>query len=215
MNEIKKEFFDAYLQIVREADLAFSRVTEQFGDLVNCTEGCNDCCFALFEMHPVEALYLAHAFKTYLKRKDRREIQRKAHKTRDKYDLVRNEINASDSSSSGMEPLLAMSRRKIECPLHRKGRCVLYEFRPITCRIYGIPTSIQGRGATCGRSGFEPGKPYPTVTMDIIDRRLDEISRALLSELFRLDSSSRRIFLSVAESLIEDLNEDYFKLRLR
>lgn len=84
MNEPQKKCIDLYLGIVREADLAFSRVREQFDDFVRCAQGCNDCCFAVFELHPVEAIYLSHAFQTHIKRKERREIQRRANKARER-----------------------------------------------------------------------------------------------------------------------------------
>jgi len=74
-----------------------------------------------------------------------------------------------------------LAEERVRCPLlGAKNRCHLYAFRPITCRLYGIPTSIQGSGHTCGLSGFIEGNAYPTVNLDVIHRKLFEISAALI-----------------------------------
>jgi Fe-S-cluster containining protein len=52
-----------------------------------------------------------------------------------------------------------MAEERVRCPmLNDSDQCDIYEFRPITCRLYGIPTAIGGKGHTCGLSGFAKGK---------------------------------------------------------
>ena len=209
----REKYFDAYRVLVREADLAFERVKEQYGDLVRCKQGCNDCCFAVFEMHPVEAVLIARSFATLLKRKERREIIRRAEKARDRLRAMEEKFARESGTPESQERMLAISRERLECPLHFKGGCVLYGHRPITCRVYGVPTAIRGKGATCGRSGFEPGARYPTVNLDIVDRRLQEISRAMLAEVAGIDIEDRRLLVSMGEALTEELDERYFRKR--
>ena len=39
------------------------------------------------------------------------------------------------------------ARIKCRCPLlGDDDRCLLYQARPITCRLYGVPTAIAGQG---------------------------------------------------------------------
>ena len=212
MDDPREKYFDAYRQLAREADAAFARVKEQYGDLVRCKQGCNDCCFAVFEMHPVEAVLIARSFKL-LKRKERREVIRRAEKARERLREMKERLAKASEARESQERMLALSRERLECPLHHKGGCVLYEHRPITCRIYGAPTAIRGKGATCGRSGFEPGERYPTVNLDIVEHRLQEISRAMVAEMAGVDIEDRKLLISMGEALTEELDERYFRKR--
>ena len=78
------------------------------------------------------------------------------------------------------EILREVAEQKVRCPLlGPDDLCVLYEHRPITCRLYGIPTAIGEEAHTCHRSGFEPGQPYPTVQMAKLQDQLYVISHEL------------------------------------
>lgn len=71
--------------------------------------------------------------------------------TRLKRDLYRAE-------KDGEDPGVIMERAaqiKLRCPLlGQDDRCLLYAARPITCRVYGVPTAIAGQGHVCGFSAF-------------------------------------------------------------
>ena len=82
------------------------------------------------------------------------------------------------------EILAALARERVRCPLlNTQDLCDLYENRPLTCRFYGIPTAIGGAGRTCGKSGFKEGERYPTVNLDSVHARLQEISAELVRDL--------------------------------
>jgi len=70
--------------------------------------------------------------------------------------------------------------------LNEKEECVLYENRPVICRIYGVPFSIKHEkkehAYACGISGFETKVAYPTVKLDKIYNKLSELSSELLTE---------------------------------
>ena len=65
-------------------------------------------------------------------------------------------------------------------------RCVLYEQRPVTCRLYGVPTAIHGKAHVCGKCGFARGGAYPTVAVGSRYRELHTVyvpvSMALLTK---------------------------------
>ena len=214
MSNMPESYFAQYRELTKKADEAFGQVKKNFTDLVRCESGCNDCCFALFEMHPIEAVHLAGALKLALKQNQRCEIQRKANKMADKLDNIKEKLRALELEENSDQRMIALSKERLECPLHAGGTCALYSHRPITCRTYGIPRSIKGKGATCGRSGFEPGKRYPTLNMDILDHCLHELSRALLRNIIKIDPGRRRVLISVADAIIHDLDDRYFLRRL-
>ena len=77
----------------------------------------------------------------------------------------------------------AAARIKLQCPLNEEGGCVLYEYRPITCRLYGVPQKIANRVVSCPRSKFSKGDRYTTVDVDEIQARLFEFSRDFLEDM--------------------------------
>ncbi|MEW6326588.1 MAG: YkgJ family cysteine cluster protein [Thermodesulfobacteriota bacterium] len=167
--------FRKYEMLLSEISGAFQRVRETHGDCMRCQVGCTDCCYAVFELFPIEAAYLGHHFHQHLKRKERREVLRRAEKAFLEITRVKEGIKDKESE------VFQMAEARIRCPLlSDQGHCLLYEYRPVTCRLYGIPTAIHGVGHTCGKSGFEKGTIYPTVNLDLIHEKLFALSVELL-----------------------------------
>ncbi|MDP2993370.1 MAG: YkgJ family cysteine cluster protein [Deltaproteobacteria bacterium] len=157
--------------LLSEIGRVFQRVQETHSDCVRCQVGCTDCCYAVFELFPIEAAYLSYHFHQRLKRRERREVLRRAEKALLEITGIKEGIKDKESE------VLQMAEARIRCPLlSDQGHCLLYEYRPITCRLYGIPTAIRGVGHTCGKSGFEKGTIYPTVNLDLIHEKLFTLS---------------------------------------
>ena len=75
----------------------------------------------------------------------------------------------------------SLAKARIRCPLlNDNNECILYPYRPITCRVYGIPTMIQGVPRVCGKAGFKKEQSYPTFNLDGVHRELFELSKELL-----------------------------------
>ncbi len=169
------EILRHYELLLSRADSAFAQVRETHGDCVRCGLNCCDCCYAVFELFHVEAVYLNHHFHRCLQREERREVLRRAESALAELTRIK---EAAGGSGGGM---LALAEARVRCPLlNDGGRCVLYEYRPVTCRLYGIPTAIEGKGVTCGKSGFSQGTVYPTVNWDVIHDRMFALSEELL-----------------------------------
>ena len=169
--------FASYLELRSEVDRLFDEVQTRHPDLVQCRAGCDDCCYALFQLTYVEAAYIHEAFQRTLQRRERRPLLRKAEKAEEQWTKLVSESAASREAGGAV---LNPGRIRIECPLHVEGRCILYAERPATCRVYGIPTVVGGKGVTCGKSGFLPGASYPTVNLDRIQQKLFVFSREMV-----------------------------------
>lgn len=177
-------------------DAAFQQVTKEHAQAMACQTGCDDCCHALFDLAPMEVLALAVAFKQ-LPRQERREALRRAEKAARIYDDIARKVLAAKDD----EKLKLLSQARVPCPLLSKGRCILYEERPATCRLYGIPVAIQGKARTCHRARFKEGQTYPTVDWGQVNQQLDQLSAAAVSLVPAL--TSRR--LDVARTIQLDL----------
>ena len=83
-------FFKQYEALVKTADELFNKVSLEYPDEVKCKQGCADCCYALFDLTLIEALYIKHHFDTCfegLEREKRIEIANKI--DRELYSLKR------------------------------------------------------------------------------------------------------------------------------
>ncbi len=205
------EFFSEYEKLCREADALFQKVKEQCPDEVACDNGCTDCCYALFDLSLVEAMYINFAFQQKLDESKRREILSKAdqadrqtHKI--KYYIAKEQKKGKDTG----EILQQAGSYRVRCPLlNDEGRCDLYEDRPITCRIYGVPMAIGNETHTCSRSGFVQGGQYPTVYMDKIQERLMDMSRRLVQSIPTKHERLEEVLVPLSMALMNEYNEEY------
>jgi len=157
-------------ELFQEIDAAFLQAKKQFRREVRCRPGCDDCCYALFDLSLAEAALLQSEFRR-LPRKTRRDILRR---------LEKYEKEWARKKPPLITPFV-LSTVKIRCPLlNDQRRCDLYHVRPATCRLYGVPVEIEGETFVCGFSGFEPGKKYPTILFSKVQERLASLSEKIV-----------------------------------
>jgi hypothetical protein len=89
----------------------------------------------------------------------------------------------------------------------------MYESRPITCRVYGIPTSTAGTSHICGRTNFKQGEPYPTLNMDKIYTQLQLLSAQLVKDIRSKNIRMHEMLIPVSMALVTDFNEDYLGVK--
>ena len=144
-------------------DNVFAEVENQFGAEVRCGRGCNDCCHAVFDVSLIEAVSLAGCLVTFNADERQQSINAAREAARLWEEIVRNQTD--------------LATARIRCPLlSAEGRCLCYDNRPVNCRTYGVPTVIGGAGHVCGYSGFEPGRQYPTVNLEQLQKILFDLS---------------------------------------
>ncbi len=138
MNELLKQ----YGALLAEVDSWFAGCIEKFGSQIACTAGCSECCRGLFDITLLDACYLKSGF-------DRlSETQRK---------VALDKSHARLATMQGLWPEFAppyiLNHRPEEewealmpdddespCVLlGDDGRCLVYDYRPMTCRLHGLP----------------------------------------------------------------------------
>lgn len=207
-------FYKKYEALVEMVDGIFNQVREAHGECVTCRMECADCCHALFDLTLIEALYLNHHFNQTISGPQKDHLLEIANRAdRSIYRIKRRAHMAIQKGAAETDVLTRMAEERVRCPLlDDSNRCRLYAFRPITCRLYGIPTSIQGAGHTCGLSGFVKGAAYPTVNLDVIHRRLFEISTELVKTLRSRHAQMADMLVPVSMGLLTVFDEDYLGL---
>ena len=202
-------YFDKYEALVTQADAAFDRVKTAHADCVKCEEKCADCCHALFDLTLIEALYIHHKFNEKYQGSEKVELLEKANRAdRRTYKIKRKAYKELQTGKNEGEILAAMALERVRCPLlNEKELCDLYDYRPLTCRFYGIPTAIGGAGHTCGKSGFKQGEKYPTVNLDSVHNKLQQISAELLRDIQSKNIKLADLLVPLSSAVIMDFDD--------
>jgi Fe-S-cluster containining protein len=214
LNPIKS--FEKYEKLLKEIEAAVDRLRGQYPEEVHCSEQCSDCCYAVFDLSLIEAVYINYGFFKKISKEKQDAILDRADQTDRLYYRLKRKIHnlmTREGKSEG-EILTLLAEERIRCPfLNEKDLCDLYEHRPITCRVYGLPTAIQGRACTCGKSGFKTGGAYPTIFLDRIQERLFHLSRDLLEEIESKDYPLADRLVPLSNALLTDFDDSFFKLK--
>lgn len=208
-------FFREYEALRDVVDATFRRVQQEYTDCVRCEVGCADCCHALFDLTLIEALYLNDKYRHHLDEQHRASLTEKLNRAdRDVYKIKRDAYKRMSSGEDQEAILTDLAGQRLRCPmLNNEDRCELYEYRPITCRLYGIPTAIGGKGHTCGLSGFVPGEPYPTVNMDTLHDKLYDISKRLVESMPTRHKEMTDVLVPLSMALLTVYDATYLGLK--
>jgi len=181
-------YFDRLQNIFAEMDRKYGIAAQSYG--FQC-RGCEDnCCQTRFYHHTyLEYLLIRKGF-DHLDSSDRSAIRVKAE------EVCRQTESADDKGV----PLRLM------CPLNIDGMCTLYRYRPMICRLHGIPHELQKpgqpvvHGPGCGVFDEQCSeKPYFK-----FDRTQFYFEMARLENDFKLAAGfTGRIKLTIAEMILE------------
>ena len=84
----------------------------------------------------------------------------------------------------------AYAGEKILCALNNKHRCSLYNYRPISCRLHGVPADVVDQG--------------------LIDSTSRELSRSVLFSLSGIFPSNGHLSFSLAKVVSGRFVQEYF-----
>ncbi len=132
----------AYLRLLETVDCWFSGCLGKAGAHIRCGEGCSECCRGLFDITLLDALLLQTGVRT-LPPAEAAEVRRRAQAL----------LPLLTGRWPGFSPPYLLNDRpdadwKILIPpddvtpcvfLDDAGRCRVYAFRPLTCRLHGLP----------------------------------------------------------------------------
>lgn len=205
------EVFHQYRQLCDQADNLFAKVSAQYPSEVRCRESCSDCCNAVFDLSLVEAMNINRAFQEAFKYgPERSAILEKASATDRGLTKVKREMYRAEKAGESVAGIMRKAAElRSPCPLLTQDkRCVLYEQRPITCRLYGIPLDIGGQSHVCGCSDFAPGKAYPAVKLSIIQEKLESLSR-MIGEICASRFDLGDVYVPLSMALLTKYDDAY------
>lgn len=194
-----KDIFEKYEQLAVQAEESFNNMQQSYGDCVKCEVQCSDCCNAVFGLFPVESAYLNNRFNE-LDQQAQKEITARVKDFEKTLTEMQEKIRECGDDAEKINEIMALQR--IRCPLlNDQQKCSLYAHRPITCRVYGIPTVINGKPHACWKACFEKGKAYPAFNLDGLYKELFELSKSLLEASGEADLAKAGLLVSMAKAI--------------
>ncbi len=136
------DLLDRYGSLLREVDAWFHACSARYPDQIRCHSGCSSCCRGLFDITLLDAFYL------------KRGVDQLPVSQWERIIAAANERlkSLSHDFPAFVEPWLlnaipeaewdALMPEEDETPcllLSEAGQCLVYEYRPMTCRLNGIP----------------------------------------------------------------------------
>lgn len=134
--------------LVQIMSASFAEAAERAGQHLLCREGCSQCCHGAFVLSPLDALRLRAGMET-LRETDRdlaREIEHRASMW-----MVEHESTFPGNFETGILGDSDEDHERFEnfadeapCPAldTETGRCDVYAWRPLTCRLFGPPVRM-------------------------------------------------------------------------
>ena len=188
------EHIQRYLEFVARADRMFESVSRSYNELMFCKSGCDDCCHVYYELSLIEAFYISGMFNGKITGRSRERAILRAEEAeplfRDAQEIL-SSLGKKAKQFGGPEAINAAARLRIRCPLLEDSRCVLYDDRPVTCRLYGCPQKIGNRVVSCPRSGFQERTSYTAIDVNEVQKTLTELSLKFLQDLLQADVMSK------------------------
>jgi len=113
-----KEHFVKYEALVQMVDAVFDRVKNEYPKEVFCREKCSDCCYAIFDLTLIEALYLKDKILKRFTGKEKNDLMEIADKTdRVLTKMKRDAYKAVKNGADQLEIVGKMSQERVRCPL--------------------------------------------------------------------------------------------------
>jgi hypothetical protein len=121
-------FFDRLNTLYGDMDSSYGNTAAYYGfDCKGCME---NCCLTRFYHHThVECLYLLEGF-SFLAKEKQIEATKKA----------------KDYNKKAIESDVKKKQARQMCPLNFDGLCILYNYRPMICRLHGVSHELKKPG---------------------------------------------------------------------
>lgn len=198
------DLFRSYEGAADKAEAAFQEMQKTHGGCIKCEPHCSDCCHAVFGLFLIEAGYLKEHFDKLTDEEKKAALLRceQAEKSLERLQSMLREHEGDPQMQAYI-----LSRERIPCPLLNENQeCVLYLHRPITCRVYGIPTKVQGKARVCWKADFKKDERYPVFDLDGAYRELYFLSTELLKGAGE-ETGKASLLISVSKAITTPLKD--------
>jgi Fe-S-cluster containining protein len=186
--------------LVQIVDAAFAEAARKSGSWLLCRPGCTQCCTGAFAINQLDAARLRQGMSDLQARSPERAA---AVRERARMSIQRMAAEFPGDPQSGLLYEDKESERRFEdfaneepCPAldPLTGRCELYEFRPMTCRIFGPPVRSEEGLGVCELC-FQ-GATADEITACELRTDTDDLESTLLQQAEKSAGTSRQTIVA-------------------
>jgi len=137
-----ENIINQYRSLLAEVDAWFRRCSELYPEKIACAKGCSECCRSLFDITILDAATLKSGFEQLpeeVRNSVRSEAEERLRQIRTVWPEFAHPYVLNYRTEEDWQLLM---REDDETPcvlLDDHGECLLYESRPMTCRLHGLP----------------------------------------------------------------------------
>lgn len=205
-------FFQDYESLLAQVDLQFQELAATDPHLLSCGLDSNRCCFEYLQVPFIEAGYLNHNMNRILASGERNAAIERARAAGTALRRLERRLVAQSAPDPVTPQKLREAYRaeQILCPLNVDGRCILHAYRPIACRLYGLPPDRQDRSQTIAEP---PGVllPAPAQTGLQLQEAVTNLSNNMLVALSSTLATNKPLLFSLADCVSGRFIQQYFE----
>lgn len=207
-----KPFFQDYEILLEQVDDAFKKAAAQESSLLSCGLETEACCFRWVDLGLVEAAYLSHKMNKTLKAAERKAaIERALGVMRRVQELQRRlERGGWQGDSDEKRLKIIYEQEKIKCPLNLESKCILYDARPIGCRMYGLAMAAGDKPEIFGDLVQKRKLSKPEADLDRFHQMLQRHSRNVLHALTSIFPNDNGPTFTLPSTVAGRFVQEYF-----
>lgn len=186
VNTSVKAILAEYESLQAEADRLFQDYARTHSLKITCGPACSECCPYDVSVHFIEAYYLRMGMQA-LEPQTRHTVRLRALRNISKIERLEGFAGAIEKKSGGVVQdarahLRYLLRGEVRCPfVGEQGGCLVYGYRPLICRLFGIPLKIWDakEEATWCKINTPTPEALPWLNAYKLREEVDELSRTL------------------------------------
>jgi len=137
-------FFADFEAVVEKIDHDIKKYDTARNAISGCVGTSNQCCFHFIDLQIIEVIYLNNKMNQHLSSDVRIAVINDAVAvTKTLNEMEKRQKKPGIEFGADRKTMAqAYLREKILCPLNRDSRCALHDYRPIQCRLFGLPKDV-------------------------------------------------------------------------
>jgi Fe-S-cluster containining protein len=136
------DLLERYGTLLSEVDLWFASCRERYGDLIVCGRGCSACCRGLFDITLLDALNLRRGFDLLpdaIQAEVRKRALARLNEIETRWPRFTDPWLLNTIPEEEWDEIMPEDDETPCVLLSERGSCLVYDHRPMTCRLNGIP----------------------------------------------------------------------------
>lgn len=207
-------YFAAYERLLASAEAAFEACAAESERIRSCGSGTDACCHRVIYLQFIEAAYVHYHLNKTLHRDERlAAISRAVNAGQAAAQMLTDAGQGLANGPPGhwADPV----EQGYTCPLSLDQQCIAYSYRPLVCRVYGMPVVVDNRVASRGRQESRQVCTDSIFNLDQANEVLQEISQSLFFELHSVFLADRSFLFPLTDVVSGKFIEDYFSFLMR